>query len=656
MKKRILAALFSVSMLGTLFSGTALAQEDSTRKKEAWGYAQEMQTDLPEGEAQTETAEEEEPIERMVNLYGYTISEDGKYEYSIQEDGTICIQDWLVDETEWIVPKVIDGKTVTAIETWNFRGKGKKVRKIIVSDGIKKIGMGAFSGLLELEEVKLPEGLELIQADLFSGCSKLKKVTIPSTVLYIYQRAFKDCISLETIYIPKGVKLINPENRDSTFQGCIGLKEIIVDKNNQNYMSYDGCLYDKSGKNLLVVPMKKTEIKFHPKVTGIMETAFDRSQISEIRIPDSVTELKGFQGLENNTVVLHPGVRVIEGFGVNKNVKLVIEPGLEKIKEWSFNGMENCRIRIPESVTDIGEGVLLFSNNVIVEVYEGSTALEYVKKLIEEEKDLQYVVVDAQPLSDFSVEFSSSEYTYNGKAICPEAVVKNGDEVLTPGEDYVIAYHDNVKPGTAKAVIWGKGEYSGKITKTFEIKKRNPFKDVKEGDWFFSYVLEANARNLMTGLKGDTFGPTQSLARAQFAMILWRMNGSPEVEYSDKFPDVKNGDWYTQAVLWANRIGVVNGYDKNGLFGPADKITREQMAVMMFRYANWKYYAVPQADIRHFKDVKRVNGFAVEGMQWAFATKIITGKDEETRLDPQGTASRAECATIIQRFVERYED
>ena len=187
-------------------------------------------------------------------------------------------------------------------------------------------------------------------------------------------------------------------------------------------------------------------------------------------------------------------------------------------------------------------------------------------------------------------------------------------------------------------------------------KKEMPFADVASADWYYDSINYVYQNALMTGLNETTFGPVQYLARAQFSVILYRMNESPEITYIDKFPDVKEGVWYTNAILWANSTGVVNGYSDTGLFGPGDNINREQMAVMMYRYAKYQDYDVSQkADFSQFVDASRVNSFAEEAMQWAVGTGIITGKDNGTKLDPQGNASRAECATIIMRFNKFYE-
>lgn len=187
------------------------------------------------------------------------------------------------------------------------------------------------------------------------------------------------------------------------------------------------------------------------------------------------------------------------------------------------------------------------------------------------------------------------------------------------------------------------------------VYNRLPFTDVAKSQWYYNPVAWAYRNQIMTGLNPTKFAPGQSVARAQFAVILHRMNGEPAVEYTKKFPDVEKGIWYAAAVLWASDMGIVTGYSNTGKFGPADSINREQMAVMMYRYAIRKGYDVSKkADFSKFKDSSRVSGFAKDAMQWAVGTGIITGKDNGTKLDPQGNASRAECATIIMRFVEKY--
>lgn len=182
-----------------------------------------------------------------------------------------------------------------------------------------------------------------------------------------------------------------------------------------------------------------------------------------------------------------------------------------------------------------------------------------------------------------------------------------------------------------------------------------PYVDVEKSDWYYNAVYYNYSAKTMTGLDETHFGPASNLLRAQIAMILYRIHGEPDTAYKEIFPDVEDGEWYTDAILWADSAGIVTGYTDTGLFGPADKVTREQMAVMMYRYATYlKYDTSVKADFSKFSDAEDVSAFAKEAMQWAVGNKIMTGKNNEIMLDPQGSVNRAECSAIIMRFMKVY--
>lgn len=177
-----------------------------------------------------------------------------------------------------------------------------------------------------------------------------------------------------------------------------------------------------------------------------------------------------------------------------------------------------------------------------------------------------------------------------------------------------------------------------------------PYGDVADGDWYYNYVQDVYKLGLMTGLDETTFGPTEDLARAQFAVILYRMEGEPEVTYVDKFADVPEGEWFADAVSWASENGIITGYGDTGLFGGGDIINREQIATMLYRYSQYKNYSVESGDISGYPDAAYVNDFAKEAMEWAVGCNMIQGNNGN--LDPQDSAVRAQCATIIDRFVD----
>lgn len=196
--------------------------------------------------------------------------------------------------------------------------------------------------------------------------------------------------------------------------------------------------------------------------------------------------------------------------------------------------------------------------------------------------------------------------------------------------------------------------FDGKEYKDTILEIILPFTDVKDTSWYYEAVKYVYENDIMNGLTETTFGPNETLDRAMFATILYRLSGSPEVEFKEIFTDVKDGRYYSDAVIWAYENEIVTGYG-NDTFGPADKITREQMVVMMYRYAKLMEYDLGEmAEYDHFPDADKVSNFAKEAMKWAIGNEIINGKanGDEVLLDPQGNALRAECAAIIMRFAK----
>ena len=179
---------------------------------------------------------------------------------------------------------------------------------------------------------------------------------------------------------------------------------------------------------------------------------------------------------------------------------------------------------------------------------------------------------------------------------------------------------------------------------------------VDPNNWIYQAAKFVYDRDIMTGMdkEGKYFNPAGVLSRGQFATIIYRVAGEPPTTYAPVFPDVNYSDWFAAPSVWANKNGVITGY-ASGLFGPGDDITREQMALIMYRYAQkCGYDTGNKSSLSGFIDAYRVSSWAEEAMQWAVGNKIITGTTSTT-LEPQGQASRAQAATIIMRFMELYD-
>lgn len=178
------------------------------------------------------------------------------------------------------------------------------------------------------------------------------------------------------------------------------------------------------------------------------------------------------------------------------------------------------------------------------------------------------------------------------------------------------------------------------------------FKDVKESDWFYEAVSYAVENGLMSGMSEDIFAPNTPLTREMLAVVLYNVEGQPESTKTNTFTDVKGDMWYTDAILWANENGIVAGYD-NGAYGVGDLITREQFATILYRYAQFKGYDTTQGGmaVREFSDYENISDYARPAMAWAVNAGIMGGMDDGT-LMPQGKATRAEAATMLMNFCE----
>ncbi len=177
-----------------------------------------------------------------------------------------------------------------------------------------------------------------------------------------------------------------------------------------------------------------------------------------------------------------------------------------------------------------------------------------------------------------------------------------------------------------------------------------PFTDIA-GHWGAEAIQYVCGAGLMNGIGGSLFDPDGTLTRGMMATILHRMAGSPEADGKSRFSDVAEGSWYSDAVAWAAASGIVKGFE-DGSFRPEQKVTREEIAVMLRRYADhWQLDTGKTADLSTFRDAGTVSDWAKVDLAWANAEGLITGKANGI-LEPGGDATRAEAATIIMRFCE----
>ena len=229
---------------------------------------------------------------------------------------------------------------------------------------------------------------------------------------------------------------------------------------------------------------------------------------------------------------------------------------------------------------------------------------------------------------------------------------------VTPDEGYSL-YSITVRAENGKLIDVSKsgGVYSFKMPASAVTVQASfvkgtmklPFNDVSTYDWFYDAVMYAYSNGIMNGLDTNVFGPNETTTRAMLVTMIYRAVGEPAVRGTNTFRDVAANTWYTDAIIWASTNGIVTGVD-DGLFNPNGAITREQLATILYRYAKYVGDDVSaSASLAGFTDAGSISDYAKDAMSWAVAAGLFEGRDNG-KLEPTGTATRAEIATVFMRL------
>lgn len=280
-------------------------------------------------------------------------------------------------------------------------------------------------------------------------------------------------------------------------------------------------------------------------------------------------------------------------------------------------------------------------------------------------------VLTIQEIPTYTVTVPTAE---NGTITADKATAQEGDTVtltVRPAEGYVLqsltATCAAAAPGTVPLQEKGEGIYTFAmpagdvtVTGTFALEEEEeepwppfPFTDVPETMWYYDSVYYVYAHGLMNGTAATLFSPGNPTTRGMLVTILYRMEGSPQGAGWGPFTDVTPGAYYAQPIAWAAWNSIVNSITST-TFAPDRNVTREQMAAILYRYTAWKGWDVSQqGNLFQFTDWQKVQTYARTPLAWAVASGLIQGKENQ-RLDPGGPATRAEVATILQRFHSTY--
>ena len=315
-----------------------------------------------------------------------------------------------------------------------------------------------------------------------------------------------------------------------------------------------------------------------------------------------------------------------------KDVDVTFE--LEDGVSWMVNGTD---IPTDADLSDLDLGVTMDSDGIPVNVINAITGeVDTVQMTLAHDGEFGFTMTLSAPLGKENAGYWANLYHYDedAEAMRFEAAAEiddNGNAKLpmSHASQYAIVIDDHSHAAEEPADL--------------------PFTDVNDDDWFSDVVRYVYEQGLMTGTSDTEFSPNLTTTRGMIVSILNRLEGGPIAE-SAGFTDVADGDWYVDTVTWAASEGIVAGYE-DGSFRPNDPITREQLAAMLMNYAAWKGEDVnARADLSSYNDVASVSSWAAETVQWAVAEGLISGMPGNL-MEPQGSATRAQVAAILERFL-----
>lgn len=577
-----------------------------------------------------------------------------------------------------------------------------RLKEITVPEGVKTIEHDAFYECEAMTSVTLPSTLRTISSHAFTSCVRLTEVTIPEGVERIDKQAFMSCTALATIHLPSTLQALGGEYPGDVFErsdvlGCDHLTKVTVAQGNKNFSSHDGLLYSSDGKTLLFCPRGLTsttvkegtekigsyalfycralenltlpsslqEIEDHgisvceslkkltlqEGITAIGDDAFAHSSsLVEVNIPDTVQSIgaRAFLGTAIETLIIPSAVETIgdEAFAYNQALKSVtIRSSLTDIGDSLFKVSPNVTIRTDSANASIY--AYAQDNNIPVSLIESGSGDTPTGGT-----STGHVVVSNRTLS----------FDTNGGSDIDAVKVKNGETVDLA--DYASKRDGYTFDGWYADKDLTKKIDSIKVTKNTTVyagwtseaptpggETVLPFTDVKDGDWYEADVRYVYDNKLMNGVSDTAFGAQDATTRGMIATIFHRLAGSPETGEKLVFTDVSPDAWYQHAVCWAKQTGVMAGYS-NDIFAPDDAVTREQLAAIFCNHAKLNGSDIgANGDLTTFTDAAQVSDWAQDSVEWAVAKGIIGGKDGN-RLDPQGTATRAEISAMIHRYVE----
>ena len=638
---------------------------------------------------------------------------EGGYLTFDKKTGTVTDCDSSVTKAN--IPHTIKGVTVTSIGGSAFR-YCTSLTSVTIPDSVTSIGEEAFYGCWDLTRLTIPGSVTSIDKDAFCFCSSLTSVTIPDSVTSIGDSAFYGCESLTSVTIPDSVTSIGscafygcasltsvtiPDSvtsiGGSAFYGCTSLTSVTIPDSVTSIGDY--AFYGCESLTSVAIP---------GSVTSIGWSAFyGCASLTSVTIPDSVTSIGNCAFASCTSLT---GIWVAEGnshyandaSGVlfNKDKTTLVQcPGafaaytipnsVTSIGEYAFSHCTSLTsVTIPNSVTSIGEHAFSYCTSLTsVTISDSVTSIgEYAFYDCTSLTDVYYAGSEAQwkaisissnrnddlLTANIHYNYGSHTHSYKDVVTAPTCTAKGyTTHTCSCGDSYVDTYVDALghswdsgkvtKPATetedgVKTYTCTRcGETKTESIPVVSVDVTQMFTDVTK-NWAYPGIQYCVTHGIMGGMGDGTFAPTGTTTRAQIVQILYNLEGTPAVSGTTPFTDL-TANWYKPAILWAYQNNVVAGTSPT-TFDPDQPVTREQIAVIltqyMFHVLKMNRTWTP-ADLSKFPDGAQVSSWAKEAMQDAVALGLINGTkapDGLVYIDPQGSATRQQVATILMNFCQ----
>lgn len=580
------------------------------------------------------------------------------------------------------------------------------IRSIIIEEGITSIGQSAFKHCYSLENLHLPSTLVLVENYAFSRCGSLDRIVIPASVIYIGCNAFlgryeetkpyiyflgdaptaksagglgRSFSNNTTVYYPNGTSgwggsswngyqakaWDGSDFLDPLFKG--GSESNSEDSNWET--APQGPAWSPNVTNNYGETVEVLGTKYYSYAYDVIDAvnALRRQNgLRELDVDDKLMETAMQRAAECSIYYSHTRPNDTSCLDIfpaatvrGENIAAGQNSPAAVVSDWT-NSPGHYANMVNSDYTSIGVGCFYIDGHYYwAQSFTNGQAQNHTKS--------------GNVKSAISVPVSDNHFILGSNS--STIVVKIGESVQLPTQLINSGFHNTattiqVKPSDCSypsivtlsgqpVTITGKQPGSGAVTvkfgngmsTSFYINVTSPYTDVTESNWYYDAVNWSDSRGIIDSANQNTFGASLPMSRGMTAMLLYRLEGSPSNVWSIPFMDVDAN--YEEPISWAASCGLMSGYGNNR-FGPNDTLTREQMAAVLYRYAQYKGIdTARQADISRYSDAKSVSNYAFNPICWANYEGLIVGTSTTT-LSPSKTITKAEAAVIFMRFCNRF--